>query len=147
MNDISFEVEKGEIVGFLGPNGAGKSTTMKILTSYLPATSGRATIAGFDVFEQSFEARKRIGYPGQVKNPVAPDEAEFFDEAALVEPMRARLCLRRLQRTRSTGKRTCRIHMVQPQYRRNGRKFARDRSPTHARRSAQERSGCPRRSR
>lgn len=62
INNLNFEVEKGEIVGFLGPNGAGKSTTMKILTSYLPATSGTATIAGFDVFSQSIEARKRIGY-------------------------------------------------------------------------------------
>src|SRR5215203_5600424 len=62
INDLNFEVEKGEVVGFLGPNGAGKSTTMKILTSYLPATSGSATIAGFDVFSQSIEARKRIGY-------------------------------------------------------------------------------------
>jgi len=62
INNLNFEVEKGEIVGFLGPNGAGKSTTMRILTSYLPASSGRATIAGFDVFEQSVEARKRLGY-------------------------------------------------------------------------------------
>jgi ABC-2 type transport system ATP-binding protein len=62
INNLNFEVEKGEIVGFLGPNGAGKSTTMKILTSYLPATSGTATIAGFDVFSQSIEARRRIGY-------------------------------------------------------------------------------------
>ena len=62
VNDLSFEVEKGEIVGFLGPNGAGKSTTMKILSSYMPATSGRATIAGFDVFSQSLEARQHLGY-------------------------------------------------------------------------------------
>jgi len=62
VNDISFEVEKGEVVGFLGPNGAGKSTTMKILTAFLPPTSGSAKIAGFDVFTQSIEARKRIGY-------------------------------------------------------------------------------------
>ena len=55
VNQISFAVAKGEIVGFLGPNGAGKSTTMKILTSYLPASSGTARIAGFDVFEQSVE--------------------------------------------------------------------------------------------
>jgi len=61
VNDISFEVEKGEIVGFLGPNGAGKSTTMKILTGFLPPTSGHANIAGFDVFTKSIEARKRIG--------------------------------------------------------------------------------------
>src|SRR5271156_6065608 len=62
IDGISFEVGKGEIVGFLGPNGAGKSTTMRILSSFLPATSGRASIAGFDVFEKSLEARSRLGY-------------------------------------------------------------------------------------
>jgi len=62
VNDISFTVGKGEILGFLGPNGAGKTTTMRILTGYLPATSGSARIAGFDVFEQSMEVRRRIGY-------------------------------------------------------------------------------------
>ena len=62
VNDISFKVEKGEILGFLGPNGAGKTTTMRILTGYLPATEGTARIAGYDVFEQSMEVRKRIGY-------------------------------------------------------------------------------------
>src|SRR5437879_1796561 len=62
VDNISFEVGKGEIVGFLGPNGAGKSTTMRILSSFMPASSGRASIAGFDVFEQSREARARLGY-------------------------------------------------------------------------------------
>lgn len=62
VNDISFTVGKGEILGFLGPNGAGKTTTMRILTGYLPATAGSARIAGFDVFEQSMEVRRRIGY-------------------------------------------------------------------------------------
>jgi ABC-2 type transport system ATP-binding protein len=62
INGLNFEVEKGEIVGFLGPNGAGKSTTMRILTGYQPATSGTASIAGFDVFEQSLEARRHLGY-------------------------------------------------------------------------------------
>src|SRR5580700_838085 len=62
INNISFEVGKGEIVGFLGPNGAGKSTTMRILSSFMPATSGRASIAGFDVFEKSLEARAHLGY-------------------------------------------------------------------------------------
>jgi ABC-2 type transport system ATP-binding protein len=62
VNDISFNVDKGEILGFLGPNGAGKTTTMRILTGYLPATSGSARVAGFDVFEQSMEVRRRIGY-------------------------------------------------------------------------------------
>jgi ABC-2 type transport system ATP-binding protein len=62
VDNVSFEVEKGEIVGFLGPNGAGKSTTMRMLTGYLPPSSGRASIAGFDVFQESIEARKRLGY-------------------------------------------------------------------------------------
>ncbi len=62
IEDLSFEVGKGEIMGFLGPNGAGKSTTMRILSSFMPATSGRATIAGFDVFEQSLQARSHLGY-------------------------------------------------------------------------------------
>ena len=62
LNDVSFSVEKGEVLGFLGPNGAGKTTTMRILSGYLPATSGRASIAGFDVMKQSLEARRHIGY-------------------------------------------------------------------------------------
>lgn len=62
VNDISFTVQKGEILGFLGPNGAGKTTTMRVLTGYLPASSGTARIAGYDVFEQSMEVRRRIGY-------------------------------------------------------------------------------------
>jgi ABC-2 type transport system ATP-binding protein len=62
INNITFEVGKGEIVGFLGPNGAGKSTTMRILSSFMPATSGRASIAGYDVFEKSLEARTHLGY-------------------------------------------------------------------------------------
>jgi ABC-2 type transport system ATP-binding protein len=62
IKEISFEVARGEIVGFLGPNGAGKSTTMRILASYLPPTSGRAMVAGFDVFRDSLKARQRLGY-------------------------------------------------------------------------------------
>jgi ABC-2 type transport system ATP-binding protein len=62
LKGISFEVQRGEVVGFLGPNGAGKSTTMKILTGYLLPTSGRATVCGFDVVEDSLEVRRRIGY-------------------------------------------------------------------------------------
>ena len=62
IRDVSFEVQAGEILGFLGPNGAGKTTSMRILTGYLPATSGTARIAGFDVTEDSMEVRRRIGY-------------------------------------------------------------------------------------
>ena len=62
VDDLSFEVEPGEILGFLGPNGAGKTTTMRILTGYLPATEGRARVAGFDVFDEPIEAKRRTGY-------------------------------------------------------------------------------------
>ena len=62
VDHISFEVHKGEIVGFLGPNGAGKTTTMRMLTCFLPPTSGTAQVAGFDVLEQPLEVKKRIGY-------------------------------------------------------------------------------------
>src|SRR6202162_3695556 len=62
VDDISFDVQKGQIVGFLGPNGAGKTTTMRILTCFLPPTSGTASVAGFDVLEQPMEVKKRIGY-------------------------------------------------------------------------------------
>ncbi|MDO9066288.1 MAG: ABC transporter ATP-binding protein, partial [Chloroflexota bacterium] len=62
IRDVSFSVEKGEILGFLGPNAAGKTTTMRILTGFLPATDGHATIAGYDVFADSLEARRHIGY-------------------------------------------------------------------------------------
>jgi ABC-2 type transport system ATP-binding protein len=62
VKDISFTVEKGEIVGFLGPNGAGKTTTMRVLTCFLSATEGSARVAGYDIFESPLEVKKRIGY-------------------------------------------------------------------------------------
>src|SRR5207245_3337900 len=72
VDHISFRVAQGEIVGFLGPNGAGKTTTLRILTSYLPATSGIARVAGFDVMTQSMQVRRHIGYlPESV--PLYPD--------------------------------------------------------------------------
>jgi ABC-2 type transport system ATP-binding protein len=72
VDDISFKVEKGEILGFLGPNGAGKTTTMRILTCYMPATDGTARVSGYDVFEESLEVRKRIGYLPE-NPPVYPE--------------------------------------------------------------------------
>lgn len=62
LRDVTFDVQKGEVLGFLGPNGAGKTTTMRILTGYMPPSSGTARVAGFDVFEDSIEVRRRIGY-------------------------------------------------------------------------------------
>src|SRR5579872_3850625 len=62
VDDISFEIKQGEIVGFLGPNGAGKSTTMKIITTYLPPTSGNAVVCGYDAQDKPMEVRRRIGY-------------------------------------------------------------------------------------
>ncbi len=72
VNDISFSVAAGEIVGFLGPNGAGKTTTMKMLTGFLPATSGSATVAGFDVFDSPMDVKRSIGYLPEIP-PVYPD--------------------------------------------------------------------------
>jgi ABC-type multidrug transport system ATPase subunit len=74
VHDISFQVAKGEILGFLGPNGAGKTTTMRILAGFLPATSGTARVCGFDVFEKSLEVRKRIGYLPETP-PLYPEMA------------------------------------------------------------------------
>ena len=62
VDDVSFRVNKGEILGFLGPNGAGKTTTMRVLTGYMPATSGKAVVAGYDVFDQAIDAKRRTGY-------------------------------------------------------------------------------------
>lgn len=72
VDDVSFEAQKGQIVGFLGPNGAGKTTTMRILTCFLPPTSGSANVAGFDVLEQPMEVKKRIGYLPETP-PLYPD--------------------------------------------------------------------------
>src|ERR1700675_4732862 len=62
IRDVSFSVAPGQIIGFLGPNGAGKSTTMRILSCFMPASSGTGRVAGFDVFRDSMEVRRRIGY-------------------------------------------------------------------------------------
>lgn len=77
LKGVSFSIDKGEIVGFLGPNGAGKSTTMKILTCYMPADSGRATVAGYDTIEESLEVRRHIGY--------LPENAPLYTDMPVVD--------------------------------------------------------------
>jgi ABC-2 type transport system ATP-binding protein len=72
VSDVSFRVESGQILGFLGPNGAGKTTTMRILTGCIPATEGKAVVAGFDVFEQPVESKRRTGYLPETP-PLYPD--------------------------------------------------------------------------
>lgn len=88
VNNISFQVEPGEIVGFLGPNGAGKSTTMRILSGYMPATSGRALVAGFDVFHQSIQVRQSVGY--------MPEMAPLYTDMKVKEYLRFRAELKGL---------------------------------------------------
>ena len=88
VKDLSFEVERGEIVGFLGPNGAGKSTTMRILSCFLPATSGRATVAGYDVFTQSMEVRSHLGY--------MPENVPLYTEMRVNEYLEHRAALKGL---------------------------------------------------
>ena len=77
VDEISFDVRSGEVLGFLGPNGAGKTTTMKILTSFLAPSSGTAQIAGFDVYEQSLEVRRRIGY--------LPEDTPVYKDMTVLE--------------------------------------------------------------
>src|ERR1700754_4209457 len=72
IDSISFSAKAGQVLGFLGPNGAGKSTTMKILTCFIPQTSGTASVCGFDVITQPLEVRRRIGYLPE-SNPLYPD--------------------------------------------------------------------------
>ena len=86
IQDLSFEVGKGEIMGFLGPNGAGKSTTMRILSSFMPPTSGRATIAGFDIFDQSLQARAHLGY--------MPENVPLYNDMRVTEYLDYRAALK-----------------------------------------------------
>ena len=82
VRDVSFQVSKGQVVGFLGPNGAGKSTTMRILAGFLTATGGRASIAGFDVFTDPIEVRRRIGY--------MPESCPLYPELRVEEYLKFR---------------------------------------------------------
>ncbi len=95
VDRVSFHVEKGSIVGFLGPNGAGKSTTIRVLTAYLPATSGSASVAGFDVFSQSMEVRRRIGY--------LPESAPLYPDMRVREYLHFRGKLRGMDLARRTS--------------------------------------------
>src|SRR5438034_8664157 len=91
VDRISFQVDRGEIVGFLGPNGAGKTTTMRILTTFLPATSGIAQVAGFDVMMQSMDVRKNIGY--------LPESVPLYPEMRVEEYLTYRAKLKNVDRS------------------------------------------------
>ena len=86
VDDVSFRVERGEILGFLGPNGAGKTTTMRILTGYMPASEGKAFVAGFDVFANPLDAKRRTGYLPEAP-PLYPDMTvrEYLDFVARIK--------------------------------------------------------------
>jgi ABC-2 type transport system ATP-binding protein len=104
VDDVSFRVERGEILGFLGPNGAGKTTTMRILTGYMPATEGRAIVAGFDIFDKPIEAKRRIGYLPE-SPPLYPDMTvrEYVDFVARIKGVPSK---ERRDRVTATLKRT-----------------------------------------
>jgi ABC-2 type transport system ATP-binding protein len=97
VSDVSFEVPRGQVLGFLGPNGAGKSTTMKMLTCYLTPTAGRAEVAGFDVYSQSLEVRRRIGY--------LPEDTPLYRDMTVLEYLEYVARLRRVP----AGERRARI--------------------------------------
>src|SRR5438046_502332 len=86
VDGVTFNVRKGEVLGFLGPNGAGKSTTMKMLTCFLAPTGGTAKVAGFDVYDQSLEVRKRLGY--------LPEDTPIYRDMTVVEHLRSATELR-----------------------------------------------------
>jgi ABC-2 type transport system ATP-binding protein len=91
VDGVSFRVEKGEILGFLGPNGAGKTTTMRILTCYLPPTEGTARVAGYDVFSQPMEVKRRVGYLPETP-PLYPDMSvrDYLDFCARIKGVPAK---------------------------------------------------------
>jgi ABC-2 type transport system ATP-binding protein len=96
VDQVTFNVRKGEVLGFLGPNGAGKSTTMKMLTCYLAPTAGRARVAGFDVFDQSLEVRRRIGY--------LPEDTPIYRDMTVLEYLQFAAELRQMDPSKSAGR-------------------------------------------
>ncbi len=100
VNDVSFTVEKGEVLGFLGPNAAGKSTTMRMITGYLPPTSGTAVIGGCDIMKHALEARKKIGYlPENAPVYHDMDVYSFLDFIASVRGFSGKLKIRTIEET------------------------------------------------
>ena len=93
VDDVTFNVRKGEVLGFLGPNGAGKSTTMKVLTCYLAPTAGRAQVAGFDVFDNSLEVRKHLGY--------LPEDTPLYKDMTVLEYLQFAAAMRGMASDRS----------------------------------------------
>src|SRR5450432_1890999 len=93
VDNVSFSVRRGEVLGFLGPNGAGKSTTMKILTCFLSPTDGRARVAGHDVFDQSLEVRRRIGY--------LPEDTPIYRDMTVLEFLQFAAAMRGMDAARS----------------------------------------------
>lgn len=109
VDDVSFEVDRGEVVGFLGPNGAGKTTTMRILAGYLAATGGQVRVAGYDVVTQSLEVRRRIGY--------LPETAPLYLDMRVDEYLRYRARIkrvpsRRLRQAVAGVKEQCGLHQM-----------------------------------
>jgi gliding motility-associated transport system ATP-binding protein len=104
VDDVSFRVERGEILGFLGPNGAGKTTTMRILTGYMPPSEGRAMVAGYDVFNDAIAAKRRTGYLPETP-PLYPDMTalEYLDFVARIKGVPSR---ERKQRVAAVMERT-----------------------------------------
>jgi ABC-2 type transport system ATP-binding protein len=92
ISDLTFDAEQGEIVGFLGPNGAGKTTTMRILSGYMPPTDGTATVAGYDVVEESLEVRKRVGY--------LPETVPLYSDMTALEYLKFMADLRHIPNSR-----------------------------------------------
>jgi ABC-2 type transport system ATP-binding protein len=107
VDDVSFRVEKGEILGFLGPNGAGKTTTMRVLTGYMPATDGKAVVAGFDVFTNPIEAKQRTGYLPETP-PLYPEMTvrEYLTFVARIKVTKAMTKAERTSRVDTAMKKT-----------------------------------------